>query len=84
MDHVGEKRWVTRCRFLHRAFTLTLFPEMVGRDVLFVVVACDAPVTGALAAAPHRLGRWRHSKVNWDSGGELLKNPKAGECDLGR
>lgn len=83
MDHVGEKRWVSHCRFLRWAFTLTLFPEMVGRGFFFFLfVACDAPVTGA--AAPHRLGWRRCSEVNRDLGGKLLKNPKAGECGLGR
>ena len=57
---------------------------MVGRDYFVVVVACDAPVPGALAAAPHHLGQWRRSEVNEDLGGKLLKNPKAGERSLGR
>lgn len=36
------------------AFTLTVFPGMVGRDFL-LVVACDAPVTEAFAALPAAL-----------------------------
>lgn len=61
-------------------------PDWLSRNggQRFFFVAHDAPLTGALAVAAHHLGQWRHSEVNQDLGRKLLKNPKAGECGLGR
>lgn len=72
MDHVCEKRWVSHCRYPRWAFTLTVSRN--GGQT-----QSDAPVPGALAAAPHHLAHWRHREVKQGLGGNLLKNPKAGE-----